>query len=114
MTAEHTIIPPVSADPRGLYLDLLKKSLMCSLYEDLDGSIGNPGPGLRPKLLKGLMLPHLRLVAESDRQKRREGLDWPALAVAMIGGERKTRLRPHAATNSSTPGTDKRTGAVTH
>ena len=68
MTAEHTIIPPVSADPRRLYLDLLKKSLMCSLYEDLDGSIGNPGPG----------------------------------------------LRPHAATNSSTPGTDKRTGAVTH
>ena len=93
MTTEHDATPHVSTDLRQLYLDLLKKSLMCSLYEDLDGSIWNPRTGLLPKVLKGLTPSNLRLVAQSNRQKRREGTDWPALAVTMIGTARLDNLQ---------------------
>lgn len=93
MTPEHNATHSVSTDPRQLYVDLLKKSLMCSLYEDLDGSIWNPRPGLVSKVVTALMPSDLRLVARSDRRKRDKGNDWPALAVTMIGAARLDNLQ---------------------
>lgn len=93
MTTEHNATHSVSTDPRQLYVDLLKKSLMCSLYEDLDGSIWNPRPGLVSKVVTALIPSDLRLVARSDRRKRDKGNDWPALAVTMIGGARLDNLQ---------------------
>lgn len=93
MTTEHNATHSVLTDPRQLYVDLLKKSLMCSLYEDLDGSIWNPRPGLVSKVVTALMPSDLRLVARSDRRKRNAGNDWPALAVTMIGAARLDNLQ---------------------
>ena len=84
---------PVSTDPRRLYLDLVKKSLMCTLYEELDGAVWQPAGGIWPKLVRALIPSNVDLVLKTDLQLRSAGHDWPRLALTMIGSQRLDNLQ---------------------
>jgi macrocin-O-methyltransferase TylF-like protien len=63
----------VDADPRALYLDLMQKCLLNTIYED---------PAQDPWSAKTF-----------DPAKRAGGLDWPSLAHTMIGQHRMANVR---------------------
>src|SRR5690242_3457608 len=65
--------PAADADPRALYLDLMQKCLLNTIYED---------PAQDPWSAKTF-----------DPVKRAGGLDWPSLAHTMIGQHRLANLR---------------------
>ena len=79
-------------DPRALYIDLVKKSLTCSLYEGHDGTFFNPRGGWRRALLRQLVPPDVRLVRRAAKDRRAEGKDWPSLALTMVGEKRLDNL----------------------
>jgi O-methyltransferase len=66
-------LKPVVTDPRALYLDLMEKCLLNTIYED---------PAQDPWSAKRF-----------DAAKRAGGLDWPSLAHTMIGQKRLNNLR---------------------
>jgi O-methyltransferase len=82
-------------DPRALYIDLVKKSLTCSLYEGGDGAYFKPRGSWRRALLSMLVPNDVRLVRRDPDDRRAEGKDWPALALTMVGVKRLDQL--HAA-----------------
>ena len=59
---------------RELYLDLMKRCLINSIYED---------PGIIPKSDR----------SEVNEDARRRGLDWPTRAMTMIGSERLENIQ---------------------
>lgn len=77
---------------KDAYLDLLKKSLTCSVYRGMGGANWE-AKGLRGQLLK-LVLPRdvqvQRIVKPSQRTN---GSDWPAMAQTMIGSKRLDNLQ---------------------
>jgi len=79
-------------DPRALYLELVKKSLTCSLYEGNDGTFFRPPGGWRRALLRQLLPPDVCLVRRAADDQRTEGRDWPALALTMVGAKRLDNL----------------------
>ncbi|MBI2838817.1 MAG: class I SAM-dependent methyltransferase [Acidobacteria bacterium] len=83
----------MTAATRLLYLDLIKKTLTCTVYEGLDGSLWIPKNRLQ-RLLVGLVVPtEVRLSQAADINQRREGREWPVLAQTMIGLNRLDHLQ---------------------
>lgn len=80
-------------DARSLYIDLVKKSLTCSLYEGYDGTIFKPRRGWRRALVRQLLPDDVRLIRQVPEEKREEGRDWPSLALTMIGAKRLDNLQ---------------------
>src|SRR5262245_31896942 len=79
-------------DPRALYIDLVKKSLSCSLYEGTDGTHFRPRGSWRRALLSGLLPKDVHLIRKTAEDRRTEGKDWPALALTMVGEKRLDNL----------------------
>ena len=82
----------MSVDSRALYIDLVKKSLMCTLYDGTDGTFFRPRGSWRRALLRGLIPDDVRLVRKDPDGRRTEGKDWPALALTMVGEKRLDNL----------------------
>lgn len=75
-------------DLREAYIELVKKSLTCSLYEETDGSLFDPGVVLRKLLPKDT-----RVTKRVALGARSEGKDWPALALTMVGAKRLDNIQ---------------------
>jgi hypothetical protein len=88
----------VSDDLRELYIELVKKSLTCSLYEGNDGTIYKPPGGGRRALLRPLLPGDVRLIRRVGDDQRAEGRDWPALTLTMVGAKRLDNLQHCALT----------------
>jgi O-methyltransferase len=82
----------VSDDPVDLYIDLVKKSLTCSLYERNDGMDYKPHEGWRRAILRSLLPRDVSLIKRVPDDQRVEGKDWPSLAVTMVGTKRLDNL----------------------
>ncbi len=98
-------------DPRALYLDLLKRSLSGSLYEQSAWEIVETtrGPKDRSMLRTGRLVKSLLRTAEAtyvqkrglllvrpkpyDAALRNEGMDWPLIGYTMIGAKRLDNLQ---------------------
>ena len=82
-------------DVRGLYLDLLKRSLTHTLYAGHD-AVGYPPRGRVRRQIMGLLrrrgIVPVRILPEHERQ-RAEGRAWPLFAQTMVGLERLDNLR---------------------
>jgi O-methyltransferase len=83
----------VSDDLRELYIELVKNSLTCSLYEGNDGTVYKPAGGWRRALLRSLLPGDVRLIRRARDDQRAEGKDWPALALTMVGAKRLDNLQ---------------------
>jgi O-methyltransferase len=83
----------VSDDLRELYIELVKNSLTCSLYEGNDGTVYKPAGGWRRALLRSLLPGDVRLIRRARDDQRAEGKDWPALALTMVGVKRLDNLQ---------------------
>lgn len=80
-------------DTRQLYLDLLKKCLMHTLYEELDMAEWMPSRSFRDRLL-GMLLPsEARLFLPAVDATRQTGNEWPMLAQTMIGAKRLDNIQ---------------------
>lgn len=79
---------------RNAYLELLKKSLLNSIYEDpiIQETAVSPWKG---KILRRLFGETAQVfkVERFDQEKRNSGLDWPAFAHTMIGNKRINNLQ---------------------
>lgn len=82
----------VSDDPCDLYIELVKKSLTCSLYEGNDGTAYEPPSAWRRALIRYLLPGDVRLVRRVRDDQRAEGKDWPSLALTMVGAKRLENL----------------------
>jgi O-methyltransferase len=82
----------MSDDASALYIDLVKKSLTCSLYEGYDGTIFKVRGGWRRALMRRLIPPDVRLIRRATDDRRAEGRDWPAIALTMVGAKRLDNL----------------------
>jgi O-methyltransferase len=80
-------------DPKALYIELVKKSLLCALYEGMDGKTWSPRGFLRRQLLKMCLPSKIWLLQPTDPASRTEGKDWPPLALTMIGFKRLDNLQ---------------------
>ena len=97
MTVDHT------TDTRGLYLDLLKRSLTGALAEDNDSIIGGVRTAGSPALWKraassvgrfaGRFNLEIALKKPYDAHLRETGQDWPARAESMIGLKRMENIQ---------------------
>ncbi|MGK2859819.1 MAG: TylF/MycF family methyltransferase [Thermoanaerobaculia bacterium] len=85
--------------PDQLYLDLMKKCLTRLIFTESYAPLKEPRLPLRRVMWRGartLLEPlGLELVrrAQSDRERRESGLDWPAEAETMIGMKRLDNLQ---------------------
>jgi O-methyltransferase len=82
----------MSDDPRELYIDLVKKSLTCSLYEGNDGTVFQPLGSWHRALIRSLLPGDVRLFRPVGDDQRAEGKDWPSLALTMVGAKRLDNL----------------------
>jgi O-methyltransferase len=102
------MIAAMSDDLRELYIELVKKSLTCSLYEGNDGTIYRPLGGWRRAFLRSLLPGDVRLIRRVNDDRRAEGKDWPppALALTMVGARRLNNLQHCVLTvlNDGVPG----------
>ncbi len=83
-------------DPRALYLDLTKKALTFLLYgQEMYMPAEKPKSAVKrfvfDALLRRGLIPMRR--APIDRERRRNGLDWPPQAYTMIGVKRLDNLQ---------------------
>jgi O-methyltransferase len=83
----------VSNDPCELYIDLVKKSLTCSLYEGNDGTIYEPQGGWPHALLRSLLSGDVRLVRPVGDEQRADGKDWPVFALTIVGAKQLDNLQ---------------------
>jgi O-methyltransferase len=80
-------------DTRTLYLDLLKKSLLHTLYPELDMSEWMPSGTIRDRVLRLLIPSKGRLYVPGDESTRLQGEDWPQMALTMIGAARLDNIQ---------------------
>src|ERR1017187_1976268 len=80
-------------DNRGIYLDLMKKCLTCTQYEELDGDAWFPGRRLQRWALRLILPKNIRLTKKVKPEERLEGKDWPLLAQTMLGMKRLDNLQ---------------------
>ncbi|MES0873940.1 TylF/MycF family methyltransferase [Sinimarinibacterium thermocellulolyticum] len=90
----------MDSDVRGLYLDLLKKTLSFSLWEDIGHPIEMNNHLRRlpfrlavAALSRGLRVAGLQAYRIVDRSRREEGRVWPRYADTMIGMKRLDNLQ---------------------
>lgn len=83
----------MATDTRSLYLDLIKKSLTCTLYEGMDGTEWSPDSRMHRWLLRLVVPAEVRLSIPADERDREEGKEWPLLAQTMIGLKRLDHLQ---------------------
>ncbi|MGB1560451.1 MAG: TylF/MycF family methyltransferase [Sinimarinibacterium flocculans] len=90
----------MNGDVRGLYLDLLKKALSFSLWEDIGHPIElnnhlrrQPFRMAAAVLSRGLRVAGLQAYRIVDRSRREEGQVWPRYADTMIGMKRLDNLQ---------------------
>jgi O-methyltransferase len=78
-----------------LYIELLKKSLTCSLYSQSDGSVVRATAAWKRWMLRLLARRNLRLVRYTPPEQlgREVGADWPTMALTMIGHKRLDNLQ---------------------
>lgn len=83
-----------SSRSRDAYINLLKNTLLNTIYEDavIQEQVVSPWKG---KFLRQLFGKDARVfrVQSFDAEKRSSGLDWPAFAHTMIGSKRMDNLR---------------------
>jgi O-methyltransferase len=93
-TTESPIQPGLGLQIRSAYLELLKKSLLNVIYEDPIIQEA-PLPLWKSKVLRRLFGKTARVfkVESFDKEKRSNGLDWPAFAHTMIGNKRINNLQ---------------------
>jgi len=80
-------------DNCGLYLELMKKSLTCTQYEDLDGAPWLPHKRVHRWALRLVVPKKIRLSKIVKPEERLEGKDCPLLAQTMVGMERLNNLQ---------------------
>jgi O-methyltransferase len=85
-SAPISVDTATSSDPRELYIDLVKKSLTCSLYEGTDGALVKGS--VFSTLMRTLLPRDVRLSRPVSKDDRAEGKDWPSLALTMVGQKR--------------------------
>ncbi|MBL7502674.1 TylF/MycF family methyltransferase [Frankia sp. CNm7] len=78
---------------RGRYLDLLRDTLTCTLWDGRDGSVWRDHTFPRRMLASLLANQRLEIVRTLPPERRQEGQDWPRLAHSMIGVRRMDNLR---------------------
>lgn len=76
-----------------LYLDLMKKSLTCTQYADLDGSAWLPSKRIHRLALRLVVPQKVRLSKITPPEQRAEGKDLPLLAQTMAGMKRLENLQ---------------------
>jgi O-methyltransferase len=82
----------ITHDLRENYLDIVKKSLTCTLYEDTDGTPYTPHRPVRAIL--PLLVPiNVRFTVPITPEFRSQGKDWPALALTMVGAPRLDNIQ---------------------
>ncbi|HEX2853807.1 MAG TPA: TylF/MycF family methyltransferase [Opitutaceae bacterium] len=74
------------------YLELLKKSLTCSLYRGMGGANWE-AKGLRGQILKLVLPREVQVQRIAQPSQRANGSDWPAIAQTMIGSRRLDNLQ---------------------
>jgi len=77
----------------SLYLDLMKKSLTCSLYENVGGTMWRPRGTLKNWLVQKIIPSHVRMVQPADPARRASGKDFPDMALTMVGLKRLDNLQ---------------------
>jgi O-methyltransferase len=85
----------------SLYLDLLKKTLTASVYDESawivlePGEVGGARSRIRAAVIKTLGKKSLLLVKARpyDHTERENGTDWPMLAFTMVGHRRLDNIR---------------------
>ena len=80
-------------DLKILYLNLIKKSLTCGLYEGMDGTVWSPCGFWQRLLLKICVPSEIRFLQPVNPEARNEGKDWPYMAQTMVGCKRLDNLR---------------------
>jgi len=80
-------------DLKTLYLNLIKKSLTCALYEGMDGTVWSPRSSWQRLLLKTCVPSEIRLLQPVKLAARNEGKDWPSMAQTMVGFKRLDNLQ---------------------
>jgi len=80
---------------QSLYLDLLKKCLVGSLYKESWWEVIESAKGLKPFLLRTLAGRSCVLLKrkEKDSAGREEGKDWPFIGYTMIGLKRLNNIQ---------------------
>jgi O-methyltransferase len=81
---------------KSLYLDLLKKSLTCTLYDGLGGNVyrgRHPRKKLVRFLVRSLAPKGAAVVLPANIKDRQVGNDYPFMAPTMIGMERLNNLQ---------------------
>ncbi len=79
-----------------LYLDLLKKTLTASIYDESAWTIKEGKKSLIKKWFYSLLRKHNLLVIKSncfDAEKRLEGRDWPLFGYSMAGLKRLDNIQ---------------------
>nr|MDQ3625461.1 TylF/MycF family methyltransferase [Verrucomicrobiota bacterium] len=90
-----------NGSPLDLYLELLKRTLTYSLWDENESPLGQYGGGRAFRMFGGPLIVrllrqfHLKLVREIevDRSKRELGEDWPLKAHTMIGMKRLDNIQ---------------------
>jgi len=97
-----------ATDPRGLYLDLMKRVLTNWIYADTEKKTVPFPPALNARLIEGARARGMELVMPQpfDPEARLNGLDWPPTAHTMIGMKRLDNLQYCAehVINNNVPG----------
>ena len=88
--------PPTPSDPRKLYLDLLKKTLTCTILEEIYDPVDWPQSGLAAPVVAALKkngLVAARREGANVRKDRENGRFVPGMADTMIGLPRLNNLQ---------------------
>jgi O-methyltransferase len=80
-------------DNRAIYLDLMKKCITCTQYEELEGTLWSPSRRLQRWALRLILPKNIRLTRMVKPEERLEGKDWPMLAQTMVGMKRLDNLQ---------------------
>ena len=80
-------------DSKALYIELLKKCLVGSIYPDLDGALWRPRKAVQRRILNSIVPPEVRMMRPVAAQERETGSDWPAFADTMIGWKRLNNVQ---------------------
>lgn len=82
----------MGSDAKSLYLGLMKQSLTCSIYPEMDGRLW-PARFILRKLIRVFLPQSVRMFQVVSPKDRSEGRYWPAVACTMLGTKRLDNLQ---------------------